>query len=809
MRALQSQRTHAQELTQARFRIFIFYRKGRLMGINASTIQKLYIAYFNRPADVAGLTYWEGQLDGNKISLAGLAQSFSEQVEYVATYGGKSTADVVTALYKNLFGRAPDAAGLTYWATQIDTRAVNMGTAALAILNGATPDSLDGITIQNKLNFSANFTASLNTVEKANLYSSAYTFEVMRGILSGVTATGLPPSLVPSLPLKIAEATNGISDMERMLGMDVVVDLKGVQLSTGYKLELMNGNSSFSIPVTHILTTAEVTAQKAVLHIPGGINWGADGAKSLGIKVTDIFGNSGKVGAQTPVVLDTTPPLLPTTGLYTTTWVNQAPVGLDFVMGEIHYPILPGQMTGGTAAILENNTVVAKISNISANASSLDFFIDPAIAKQVYNDYYVARNLSLVLTDQAGNSTTSKLSDYQIFNNLNRKVGTPATNISISSTGGNANLYVKADINGLEYFLSKAYLKVNGQVVAIDDTISSLDRSVDFNVFFANSVQVQNLINAGGVVSVDMVDQNGTVIPSINNPSLGSNQFGSHTVLSSAAVPLELPTKGLYIRSYANTPSGAAFVINEIQYSIVAGHNVGGSAVLMENGVALAKIPYIGANDKMLDFVFDTALAKQVYEDFFTNHNLSLVLTNASGYSITSRLDEYKIGYDSRYKDGTPATNISLTPVGGTVVANTVNSSNTNLMVKATMNGMDYFGQKAFLKINGQIVASDTYISSTDTSVDFDLGAADSAQLQAIVKSGGIVSVVMMDRNGKAIESSGNLYLTTNFTSASALATDNSELANEHTQVTPAPGAVVVDIVGQSHAQHGYELVAL
>ncbi|MBI1773624.1 MAG: DUF4214 domain-containing protein, partial [Burkholderiales bacterium] len=142
------------------------------MGINASTIQKLYIAYFNRPADVAGLTYWEGQLDGNKISLAGLAQSFSEQVEYVATYGGKSTADVVTALYKNLFGRAPDAAGLIYWATQIDTRAVNLGTAALAILNGATPDSLDGVTIQNKLNFSANFTTSLNTAEKANLYSS-------------------------------------------------------------------------------------------------------------------------------------------------------------------------------------------------------------------------------------------------------------------------------------------------------------------------------------------------------------------------------------------------------------------------------------------------------------------------------------------------------------------------------------------------------------------------------------------------------------------------------------------------------------
>ncbi|MBC3908965.1 DUF4214 domain-containing protein [Undibacterium umbellatum] len=777
------------------------------MGINASTIQKLYIAYFNRPADVAGLTYWEGQLDANKISLSGLAQSFSEQVEYVTTYGGKSTAEVVTTLYQNLFGRAPDADGLKYWATQIDTKAVNMGTAALAILNGAVPQSVDGVTIQNKLKFATDFTTSLNTQEKAASYSYAYAFEVMRGILSGVTATALPPTLVPSQPLKIAEATNGISNAERLAGMDVLVDLKGVQTSVGYKLELMNGNSSFGTPLTHVLTESEVITKKAVLHIPGGLYWGADGAKTLGLKVTDIFGNSGKVGAQTPVILDTTAPVLPGTGTYTTYWINQPPSGLGLGMGEIHYSILQGTMTGGTAAILENNTVIAKISNISSTASTLDFIIDPGLYRQVYADFNTNANLSLMLTDQAGNTTISKLNDYKIKTVLNSKIGTPATNIIISSTGANDFLYVKADINGLEYPLCKAYLKINGQVVAIDNDILSIDRTVDFNVLFANNAQIQSLINAGGVVSVDMMDRNGSFISSVDNPILGSNQFGSHTVINSTAVPPIGPSKGLYIYSYFKTATGSASGIAEIQYSIIAGQYAGGSATILENGVALAKVAYIGMNDKILDFVFDTTLASRIYDDFHFKKNLSLAITTASGQTLTSRLDDFQIGYHYKEKDGSPATGISLIPVGGTTVANTVNSSNTNLLVKATINGIEYGGKSAYLKINGQIVAIDDHISYSDTTVDFDLGATDSVQLQAIVKSGGIVSVLMVDQNGAGIESLINPYLTSNFTSASA--TSQSEIINQHQLMLIAPESVFVGIVGQPHLQQLTELVSV
>jgi len=732
------------------------------MGINASTIQKLYIAYFNRPADVAGLNYWEGQLDANKISLAGLAQSFSEQVEYVMTYGGKTTADVVTALYQNLFGRAPDADGLKYWTTQIDTKAVNMGTAALAILNGAAPQSVDGVTIQNKLKFATDFTGSLNTQEKAASYSYAYAFEVMRGILSGVTATGLPPTLVPSLPLKITEAANGISNAERMLGIDVLVDLKGVQTAAGYKLELMNGNNSFAVPVTHVLTAAEVKAQKVVVHIPGGINWGLDGTKMLGIKVSDIFGNSGKVGGQIAVTLDTTAPLLPSYTVVFTSWTKPTSQTVDAVYSEIHYNIIRGENTGGSAVLMLNNTVVGKVSNIAANASTLDFVIDQSLAKQVYNDYFA---LSLILTDATGNSVAKKILDSGIKAEFKYKQGAPATNISMFTDSINGTLAVKAGINGLEYFNGTAYLKINGQVIASDNFILSNDTTVDFNVLAANSVQVQNLINAGGVVSVAMVGFDGKAIESINNPTLSANQYGSRTYLDSSAVLPALPKTGTYFTSYYNQ-AGLDYGLSEMKYAIVAGQNTGGSAAILEGGNVIARIPYIGANDTVLDFLFDTKIAKQVYNDYFTNKNLSLVVTNAYGYSVSASLSGIDIRPDYKYKEGTPATNIVLTPVGGNIVANTVNSSNTNLLVTANVNGLEYLNCKAYLKINDQIVATDDLIMSADTKLSFDLGASDATQLQAIVKSGGAVSVVLIDMNGKVVESTSNSYLLTNFLSS-------------------------------------------
>ncbi|MBR7748555.1 DUF4214 domain-containing protein, partial [Undibacterium baiyunense] len=81
----------------------------------AADIQKLYIAYFNRPADPAGLAYWTA----SNMTVTQIANSFAEQAEYKSAFASQSTETIVSTLYVNMFGRPADAAGLLYWVGEI------------------------------------------------------------------------------------------------------------------------------------------------------------------------------------------------------------------------------------------------------------------------------------------------------------------------------------------------------------------------------------------------------------------------------------------------------------------------------------------------------------------------------------------------------------------------------------------------------------------------------------------------------------------------------------------------------------------
>lgn len=118
-------------------------------------IQNLYIAYFNRPADKAGLAYWK---DAN-LSILQIAQSFSEQKEYVTAFAGFTAEQTINALYSNLFNHKADADGLAYWSGQIKSGKVSIGAAAIAILNGAT--GADQMAVQSKNAAAIAFTKKL------------------------------------------------------------------------------------------------------------------------------------------------------------------------------------------------------------------------------------------------------------------------------------------------------------------------------------------------------------------------------------------------------------------------------------------------------------------------------------------------------------------------------------------------------------------------------------------------------------------------------------------------------------------------
>jgi hypothetical protein len=129
-------------------------------------VQKLYVAYFSRPADPAGLAFWANQLQTNPNGYQNIAQAFSTSAEYKAEYGGQTNRAVVAEVYENLFGRPGENAGIDYWTNALNNGTLNIGNVVTGIAAGA--QGSDRIAFNAKVGVSTNFTNRIDTdAEKA------------------------------------------------------------------------------------------------------------------------------------------------------------------------------------------------------------------------------------------------------------------------------------------------------------------------------------------------------------------------------------------------------------------------------------------------------------------------------------------------------------------------------------------------------------------------------------------------------------------------------------------------------------------
>ncbi len=145
------------------------------MSASTDAIQKLYIEYFNRPADYAGLNYWVDIYDksSNKdAALATIATEFSKSAEYQALFANKDTNFAkVSAIYSNLFGRTGELEGVNWWANKIKDGSLTLSQAASEIAKGA--QGSDATIIANKVAAASAFTNNLNTTDKVLAYNGA------------------------------------------------------------------------------------------------------------------------------------------------------------------------------------------------------------------------------------------------------------------------------------------------------------------------------------------------------------------------------------------------------------------------------------------------------------------------------------------------------------------------------------------------------------------------------------------------------------------------------------------------------------
>ena len=118
------------------------------MATTSAQVQQLYVGLLGRAADQTGLNYWLNELNATpaKMTLENLrANIVNSQPEYKAVFGALSRVDTVTKIYNNLFGRAPDATGLTYWTTGAGAT-VNIDQLTSAFINGASAADTQALT---------------------------------------------------------------------------------------------------------------------------------------------------------------------------------------------------------------------------------------------------------------------------------------------------------------------------------------------------------------------------------------------------------------------------------------------------------------------------------------------------------------------------------------------------------------------------------------------------------------------------------------------------------------------------------------
>lgn len=706
------------------------------MGLNTAIIQKIYIAYFSRPADVLGLEYWEKQIDQKMIGIEGLAQSFSQQIEYQTMYGGKSTREVISSMYRNLFGREADKLGLDYWTLQVETGAVNMGTAALAILNGPQAGSSDAQIIENKVKFSLGFTAILQSTPKSNdAYKTSAAFTQIRDALQNVsidpsTAIVTVPSL--STPLEISVALDGINSFEIKNPIEVKVNLTGLAVLPGYKIEILNGNNSFEHPTIYTISENDIKNKSLMVSIPANSNWGEDGNKTIGGIFSDLNGKKGIVGGQVTISIDTTPPLIPLKVTVSTAVHYDEIKSIDFYINELKFDIEPGWNSGSYALLKIGDKIVAKDESILITDKQFSFTLDSPEGKQIHSYFFTTPSLpvSMIIFDAAGNQliTTPRL-NLPAQTVYTFKSGDVPKNISIIPVGGviqdnsvnpsNTNLKVSATIDGYLYFGSEATLMLNGVAIAKDSFIQSTDKSIDFDLGTNTNTALLEKVKNGGELSISIVDMNKDIIKSVQNVNLKVNNITP----SQPDIPtLKAPTNiqffamgGVVVKDHLNSSNLQLAVFADI----LPGVAVGGYATLQVGGVTVATSSVIYPNDSSVQFRVGDRSPTTLQQIIKKSGAISVTLYDKNGLSATSTVNpDLWVNFDTAQLTTAKFDTLKFDAINTTENA----ASNYDKLFNAlhvTVDGLSANVARAELNLGSTKISTDNLIKAGDTQLDF------------------------------------------------------------------------------------------
>ncbi|MEW6762224.1 MAG: DUF4214 domain-containing protein [Pseudomonadota bacterium] len=157
------------------------------MAVHTEAIQKLYVAYFSRPADYDGLAHWEKVLDQAQGNLDLVSSSFAQSPEFKALTAGQTHEQIINQIYKNLFNRDADPSGMAFWTARLREGTFSVDQIFKVIADNASDsDAPDRTTYANKVTAATALTAEFDTAIEVIAYTDAKSVNVAKAWLSTI-----------------------------------------------------------------------------------------------------------------------------------------------------------------------------------------------------------------------------------------------------------------------------------------------------------------------------------------------------------------------------------------------------------------------------------------------------------------------------------------------------------------------------------------------------------------------------------------------------------------------------------------------
>lgn len=287
-----------------------------------ATIQGVYVALFGRPADPTGLNFFNGAT-GNGADLTAIGD-LTSTAEYKARFEGQSNTQIITAIYKSLFGRNPEQEGLDFFTAELAAGRLTPQNIAIAVLDGAQGD--DKTLADKKIAAADLFTAAIDTPDEIAAYQG--TAAAGNGIAFLTAVTAVSPAVdaaaadtaVAALPAAvtgtpgatltltaggdIVNTTQTDASLKSTAGDDDIRAILALSLDTADVIDGGAGNDTLNISLGAMDAASVVPVISNVERINTADIDGLDFTNIVG--VTSLWGSATNTTAHTNVTTSTT-----------------------------------------------------------------------------------------------------------------------------------------------------------------------------------------------------------------------------------------------------------------------------------------------------------------------------------------------------------------------------------------------------------------------------------------------------------------------------------------------------------------------